>query len=70
MQQFDSVILADVPRVAGEDATELTQFSDAQIHDLVQNTEHFGGGLVVLGGPNSYGVGGWTNTRAREGVAG
>ena len=32
----------------------------------MQNTEHFGGGLVVLGGPNSYGVGGWTNTELEK----
>jgi Mg-chelatase subunit ChlD len=66
LQQFDSVILADVPRVAGESADELTQFSDAQIQALVQNTEHFGAGLVVLGGPNSFGVGGWTNTELEK----
>lgn len=65
LQQFDSVILADVARVAGEGA-DITQFSDAQIHDLVQNTEHFGSGLVVLGGPNSYGAGGWANTELEK----
>lgn len=66
LQQFDSVILADVPRVAGEEANELTQFSDSQIHDLVQNTEHFGCGLVVLGGPNSFGAGGWNKTELEK----
>ena len=44
----------------------LTQFSDEQIHALVQNTEHFGGGLIVLGGPNSYGAGGWANTELEK----
>lgn len=62
LQQFDSVILADVARVTGDDANELTQFTDQQIQELVQNTEKFGCGLVVLGGPNSYGAGGWANT--------
>jgi Mg-chelatase subunit ChlD len=66
LQQFDAVILADAPRVSGDGATELTQFSDEQIHQLVQNTEHFGCGLVVLGGPNSYGAGGWTNTELEK----
>ncbi len=66
LQQFDAVVLADVARVAGEGAADLTQFSDRQIHALVQNTEHFGGGLVVLGGPNSYGAGGWTNTELEK----
>ena len=47
-------------------AADLTQFTDEQIHQLVQNTEHFGCGLVVLGGPNSYGAGGWTNTELEK----
>lgn len=66
LQQFDTVLLADVPRVAGEGADEIMQLSDAQIHMLVQNTEHFGAGLVVLGGPNSFGAGGWTNTELEK----
>jgi len=66
LQEFDCVILADVARVAGDAADELTQFSDDQIHQLVQNTEHFGCGLVVLGGPNSYGAGGWTNSELEK----
>lgn len=62
LQQFDTVLLADVPRVAGDGADGVTQLSDAQVHMLVENTEHFGAGLVVLGGPNSFGAGGWTGT--------
>ena len=66
LQQFDEVILADVPRVAGDGADEITQFTDEQIRQLVQNTQHFGCGLVVLGGPNSFGAGGWTNTELEK----
>jgi Mg-chelatase subunit ChlD len=66
LEQFDCVILADAPRLSGDGAAELTQFSDQQVHELVQNTEHFGCGLVVLGGPNSYGAGGWTNTELEK----
>jgi Mg-chelatase subunit ChlD len=66
LQQFDAVVLADVPRVAGDGAEEITQFSDEQIRQLVQNTQHFGCGLVVLGGPNSFGAGGWTNTELEK----
>ena len=66
LQQFDGVILADVPRVAGDGAEEITQFTDEQIRQLVQNTQHFGCGLVVLGGPNSFGAGGWTNTELEK----
>jgi Mg-chelatase subunit ChlD len=66
LQQFDAVILADVPRVTGDGAEEITQFTDEQIRQLVQNTQHFGSGLVVLGGPNSFGAGGWTNTELEK----
>jgi Mg-chelatase subunit ChlD len=66
LQEFDCVILADVARVSGDGATTITQFTDEQIHALVQNTEHFGGGLIVLGGPNSYGPGGWANTELEK----
>ncbi|HEX4412623.1 MAG TPA: VWA domain-containing protein [Lacipirellulaceae bacterium] len=66
LQEFDCVILADVARVSGEGDAGLTQFSDEQIHALVQNTEHFGCGVVVLGGPNSYGPGGWANTELEK----
>ena len=54
LQQFDAVILADVPGVSGDGAEEITQFTDEQIRQLVQNTQHFGCGLIVLGGPNSF----------------
>jgi hypothetical protein len=47
------VVLANVPR---------EHFSDQQIKMLVSNTQHMGCGLVMLGGPNSFGAGGWTNT--------
>ena len=53
LQRFDTVILANVPR---------EQFSDRQIDILAQNTEQLGSGLVMLGGPNSFGAGGWNNT--------
>jgi Mg-chelatase subunit ChlD len=66
LQQFDCVVLADVARVAGEGAEDLTQFTDSQIHDLVQNTDHLGCGLIVLGGPNSYGAGGWAKTELEK----
>jgi len=66
LQQFDAVILADVPRVAGDGAEGITQFTDDQIRQLVQNTQHFGSGLIVLGGPNSLGAGGWTNTELEK----
>src|SRR5690606_29242077 len=49
----DTVILANVPREA---------FSSEQIKMLVTNTQQMGCGLIMLGGPNSFGAGGWANT--------
>lgn len=57
LQAFDTVILANVPR---ED------FSEQQISMLVRNTQQLGCGLVMLGGPNSFGAGGWTNTEVEK----
>jgi uncharacterized membrane protein len=53
LQQYDTVILANTPREA---------FSDEQIKMLVSNTEYMGSGLIMLGGENSFGAGGWANT--------
>ena len=33
---------------------------------LVRNTEELGCGLIMLGGPNSFGAGGWTNTELEK----
>ena len=57
LQPFDTVLLGDVPR---ED------FSEAQIKMLVRNTQQMGSGMVMLGGPNSFGAGGWTGTDLEE----
>ncbi|HEX5444096.1 MAG TPA: VWA domain-containing protein [Pirellulales bacterium] len=57
LQQFDTVILANVPREA---------FSDEQIAMLAQSTQSMGTGLIMLGGPNSFGAGGWNNTAIEE----
>lgn len=62
LQRFDLVILADVARTTGDGAEQLATFSDEQIDMLTQNTQHMGSGLLVLGGPDSFGAGGWTNT--------
>lgn len=62
LQRFDLVILANVARTTGETAEQLATISDEQIDLLVRNTQHLGGGLIMLGGPESFGAGGWTNT--------
>jgi uncharacterized membrane protein/Mg-chelatase subunit ChlD len=65
LQGYDCVVLANVARssAGGEDAVS---FTDDQISMLVRNTEQFGCGLVMLGGPNSYGAGGWANTELEK----
>ena len=57
LQPFDTVILANVPR---------EHFSDDQLKMLVANTQNMGSGLIMLGGPNSFGAGGWSNTPIEE----
>src|SRR5512138_1481838 len=53
LTQYDSVVLVDVPaRMLGSNQMQNLQ---AYVHDL-------GGGLVVVGGPTSYGVGGYFHT--------
>ncbi len=54
---YDTVILADVPAEG---------FTEDQMKMLVSNTQQMGAGLVMLGGPNSFGAGGWTNTPVEE----
>ena len=71
LQAYDSVILANVPRasaVEGDeiDSNQVAAFSDDQIRMLVRNTEQFGSGLVMLGGANSFGAGGWANTELEK----
>jgi uncharacterized membrane protein len=65
LQRYDSVILANVPRSSG-DAQTITNFSDEQIEMLVRNTQDMGCGLIMLGGPNSFGAGGWANTELEK----
>jgi uncharacterized membrane protein/Mg-chelatase subunit ChlD len=62
LQPFDTVVLANVPRATNQDV----HFTDDQIEMLVRNTQQMGAGLVMLGGPNSFGAGGWTNTKLEE----
>ena len=63
LQMYDAVVLANVARTSGREAEAI--FTDEQIEILLRNTQ-MGGGLVMLGGPNSFGAGGWANTRLEE----
>ena len=53
LQAFDAVILDDVPA---------SDFSARQMNDLAAYVRDAGGGLVMVGGPNSFGAGGWIGT--------
>jgi uncharacterized membrane protein/Mg-chelatase subunit ChlD len=53
LQQYDAVILANVPR---------DSFTDAQIQMLETNCHDLGAGLIMIGGPNAFGAGKWVRT--------
>lgn len=62
LQAYDSVLLAGVPRSSGNDAEDIASFTDEQLEMLVLNAEQFGSGLVMIGGPDGLGAGGWSNS--------
>ena len=53
LQPYDTVILANVPKDA---------FTEAQHQLLESNVHDMGAGLIMLGGRDSFGAGGWMNT--------
>ncbi len=53
LQPYDTVVLADVPK---------DSFTDTQQKLLESNVHDMGAGLVMLGGPNSFGAGGWKDS--------
>src|SRR5687767_12532247 len=57
LQQFDSVILSDVNRDA---------FSAAQLAAMQVSTRDFGTGFAMIGGENSFGLGGYRKTPIEE----
>ncbi len=66
LQRYDCVVLANVSRSTGTDADNVSSFSDAQIEMLVRNTREMGCGLIMMGGPDTFGAGGWTNTELEK----
>ena len=56
-KRYASVILIGVPRDGGG-----SHFTDEQIRLLMHNTHEEGRGLVLIGGSDSFGAGGWANT--------
>jgi uncharacterized membrane protein len=53
LQLYDAVIMFDVPQA---------DFSTRQQRDLAAYVHESGGGLIKIGGPDSFGAGGWINT--------
>jgi uncharacterized membrane protein len=56
MQAYDSVILANVPRGSGGITEEQDQMLANYVHDM-------GGGLVMIGGPETFGAGSWQGSK-------
>jgi uncharacterized membrane protein/uncharacterized protein YegL len=54
---YDSIVLVDVPR---------TSLSDRQLAMLQTYVRDLGKGLVMIGGPHTYGAGGYTKTPVEE----
>jgi uncharacterized membrane protein len=59
LQNYDAVILQNVPYGMGG----LDNIQDKMLASYVHN---MGGGLVMIGGKDSYGAGGWTGTKTEE----
>ena len=57
LQPYDTIIIGDVGR---------ERFTESQVEMLVRNTQQMGSGLIMLGGPNSFGAGGWTNSKLED----
>ncbi len=66
LQAYDAVILAGVPRVSGDSTDQIISFTDDQISMLVRNTQQLGAGLLMIGGPDALGAGGWTGTEIEK----
>jgi uncharacterized membrane protein len=59
LQDYDAVILANVSRGAGGLSDEQQRLLASYVHDM-------GGGLVMIGGPDTFGAGGWQGSRLEE----
>ena len=67
LQAFDCVILAGVPRISEDSGGKtITSFTDEHIKMLVRNTQKLGAGLLMIGGPEAFGSGGWTGTELEK----
>lgn len=61
LQNYDAVILHNVPKGGGFGG--LTEEQDKMLATYVHD---MGGGLVMIGGPDTFGAGGWINSKLKE----
>ena len=59
LQNYDAVVLVNVPRGAGG-------LDDRQAENLASYVHDMGGGLVMVGGPDTFGAGGWQGSKLEE----
>jgi len=59
LQNYDAVILVNVPRGAGGLSERQQELLTSYVHDM-------GGGLLMIGGPNAFGAGGWQGSKLEE----
>jgi uncharacterized membrane protein len=59
LQNYDAVILANVPRGSGGLSEQQQKMLANYVHDL-------GGGLVMIGGPDAFGAGGWRGSELEQ----
>lgn len=59
LQNYDAIILANVSRGLGGLSDDAQKNLATYVHDM-------GGGLVMIGGPDAFGAGGWQGSRLEE----
>ena len=64
LQGYDAVILNNVPLGRGPEGGD--GLSIQQDVALAQYVHDFGGGLIMLGGPSSFGAGGWQGSKVAD----
>src|SRR6266850_5574615 len=64
LQNYDAIILNNVPH--GRTPTAGSGLSDKHDAVIASYVHDFGGGLIMVGGPDSFGAGGWQGTKIEE----
>ncbi len=59
LQDYEAIILHNIPRGQGGLSDEQGKMVAGYVHDM-------GGGLVMIGGEETFGAGGWQNSRLEE----